>query len=187
METKEDKVIAKYMDVTLRQLRPDDAPHMARLADNVNVSMNLRDGFPSPYTLQDAENFINLIIEKDFPQILAIDFRGEYAGNISFTPGTNVYRRSAEIGYFIGEPFWNKGIATTAVKLLTRWVFENTTIIRLYAGVFSFNLSSQRVLEKCGYNKEAILEKAVFKKGKFYDEIRYAIIDSANIKEEFLG
>jgi ribosomal-protein-alanine N-acetyltransferase len=99
------------------------------------VSINLRDAFPQPYTLKDAE-----------------------------------------IGYFIGEPFWNKGIATKAVSLITDWGFNNLDIVRIHTGIFEFNKSSQRVLEKCGYMKEAIFKKSICKNNEIYDEIRYAKI-----------
>ena len=83
--------------------------------------------------------------------IFAIEYQGEYVGNISLSVGTDIYRKSAEIGYFIGEPFWNKGIMTKAVNLITEYGFEKLSIIRIYTGIFDYNKSSQRVLEKCGF------------------------------------
>jgi [ribosomal protein S5]-alanine N-acetyltransferase len=176
MELLKEKFILRDKDVILRPLTLDDVPNLAHLANNKNIFIHLRDGFPKPYTLLNAEFFIRMAMGKKVPHELAIDYCGEYAGNIGITPGTDVYRRSAEIGYFVGEPFWNKGIATKALKLMSQWVFENTDIVRLYAGVFDYNHASQRVLEKCGYTKEAVMEKAVFKNGKFCNEIRYALI-----------
>ncbi len=96
------------------------------------------------------------------------------SGNIGLVKGTDVYVKSAEIGYFLGELFWNKGIMTQAVNLITDYGFENLDIDRIYTGVFDYNLASQRVLEKCGFTKEATFRKAIFKNGKIYDEIRYA-------------
>jgi [ribosomal protein S5]-alanine N-acetyltransferase len=175
------KIITGDELVLLRFLTPDDAASLARLANNINVSKNLRDGFPSPYTLDDAKRFIAKTLENPFPNELAIVYRGEYAGNIGITPGVDVYRKSAEIGYFIGEPFWNKGITTRALNLMTHWVFKNTRFVRLWAGVFDFNLASQRVLEKCGYLKEAELEMAIFKNGNFFNEVRFAKVNRDRI------
>jgi RimJ/RimL family protein N-acetyltransferase len=81
-----------------------------------------------------------------------------------------------EIGYFIGEPFWNKGITTKAVNLMTDWGFKNLDIVRIYTGIFEFNKASQHVLEKCGYNKEAVFRNVICKNNRIFDEIRYAIV-----------
>jgi RimJ/RimL family protein N-acetyltransferase len=97
-------------------------------------------------------------------------------GNASLSLGTDVYRKSAEIAYFIGEPFWNKGIVTKAVNLLTEWGFNNLDIVRIHTGVYDYNLASQRVLEKCGFIKEAVFKLAIYKNDRLYDEIRYAKI-----------
>ena len=108
--------------------------------------------------------------------IFAIEYQGNYVGNISLVMGSDVNRQSAEIGYFIGEPFWNKGIATQAVNLITEFGFKELKIIRIHTGIFDYNKSSQRVLEKCGFTKEGVFQKAISKSGKIYDEIRYAKI-----------
>lgn len=108
-----------------------------------------------------------------------IDYNGEYVGNISLVPGQDVYRKSAEIGYFIGEPYWNKGIATVAVDLITEYGFGVLGLVRIHTGVFDYNPSSQRVLEKCGFRKEGVFRKAILKEGKIRDEIRFAKINPA--------
>ncbi len=99
-------------------------------------------------------------------------------GNIGLLAGEDVYRRSAELGYFIGEEYWNKGIATKAIKLITDFGLSKLDFVRIHAGIFEYNISSQRVMEKCGYIKEGIFKKAVFKQGKLWDEIRYARINT---------
>ena len=104
------------------------------------------------------------------------EYMNNYVGNISLSLGTDVYRKSAEIGYFIGEPFWNKGIATKAVNLITEWGFKQLDIVRIHTGVFEYNISSQHVLEKCGFVKEAIFKKSIYKNGEIHDEIRFAKI-----------
>jgi [ribosomal protein S5]-alanine N-acetyltransferase len=161
-------------NVKLRRFKESDAQSMAGLANNLNVSKNLTDGFHHPYTLQHAEEFIKRFIDQDPMTVFAIDYQGEYVGNISLSSGTDVHRKSAEIGYFIGEPFWNKGIATTAVNLITEYGFKNLDIVRIHTGIFEYNEASMRVLEKCGFIKEGIFQRSVFKQGKFWNEVRYA-------------
>lgn len=162
-------------NITLRSLRESDAPRLALLANNDKIGRNLRDGFPYPYTTEDAMSFIQKF--KHHTSFFAIEYQGEYAGNISLTPCENVYRRSAEIGYFIGEPYWNKGIMTTAVNLITDFGFNKLGFARIHTGVYEYNPASQRVLEKCGFVKEGIFRKAVFKNGQLWDEVRYAKIN----------
>lgn len=161
-------------DVILRELHDSDLENLVIYANNEKVSVNLCDGFPNPYTIDCARNFKQMIDAQNPKTIFAIEFQGSYVGNVSLTMGTDVYRKSAEIGYFIGEPFWNKGIATKAVNLITEWGFINLDIVRIHTGVFEYNKASQRVLEKCGYVKEATFRKSVFKNNKIYDEIKYA-------------
>ena len=169
-------IIAQKEDVVIRELRVSDIPKLAEYSNNQKVSINLRDAFPSPYTKDDAVRFVEMAAAKDPKTIFAIQYKGDYVGNISLTPGSDVYRKSAEIGYFIGEPFWNKGIVTKAVQLITRYGFENMDIVRIHTGIFEYNKASQRVLEKCGFRKEGIFRKSICKNGKMYDEIRYALI-----------
>ena len=167
-------IIIQHDKVSLRPLKQSDIERLVELANNKNVSINLRDGFPNPYTEKDAENFIKICISQDPKAIFAIEFEGLYVGNISLVQGTDVYRRSAEIGYFLGERYWNKGIMTRAVNLICDYGFKNLDIERIHTGVFDYNSSSQRVLEKCGFNKEGTFRRAIFKNGKFLDEIRYS-------------
>jgi RimJ/RimL family protein N-acetyltransferase len=91
----------------------------------------------------------------------------------------NVYRKTAEIGYFLGEPYWNKGIMTTAVNMITEFGFNELGFARIHTGVYEYNAASQKVLEKCGYIKESIFRKNVFKDGRLWDEVRFAKINPA--------
>jgi len=147
---------------------------MAMLANNEKIGINLRDAFPFPYTVSDAEKFIGMCFRMKPSQVFAIEYQGEYVGNIGLHRQDDVYVRSAELGYFIGEPYWNKGITTRAVNLICEYGFSQLDVVRIYSGVFEFNRPSQRVLEKCGFQLEAILRSAVCKKGRIYDEYRYA-------------
>lgn len=169
------KIITGKGDVILRELEDSDLNKLAEYANNEKVSVNLREAFPKPYTFEDAKGFKAMVDAMSPKTFFAIEFKSEYVGNISLLPGNDVYCKSAEIGYFIGEPFWNKGIVTEAVRLITAWGFRNLDIVRIHTGVFEYNIASQRVLEKCGYIKEAIFKNSVFKNDRIYDEVRYAI------------
>lgn len=169
-------IIAKNNDVTLRELTEDDIPVLAEYANNANVSRYLRDAFPYPYSIHDAANFIAMVNMHNSKTFFAITYQGHYVGNISLLPGTDIYRKSAEIGYFIGEPFWNRGITTRAVSLIVQFGFTELDIVRIHTGVFEHNRASQRVLEKCGFTKEATFKSSLFKNGTLFDEIRYAIV-----------
>lgn len=160
--------------VNLRKLRKDDKYRLVAFANNPNISMNLRDAFPNPYTLANAEVFLETEISKETTEVFAIEFEDIYVGHIGLYKGTDVYRKSAEMGYLLDETYWNRGIMTQAVDLMCNYGFNNLDIIRIYACVFEYNTASQRVLEKCGFNKEAVFRKAVIKNGRLYDEYRYS-------------
>ncbi len=160
--------------VTIRKFRRSDKIRMAEMANNEKVAANLRDSFPYPYTPEHAEKFISMCFMMEPYQVFAIEYGGEYVGNIGLHPQDDVYRKTAELGYFIGEAYWHKGITPRAVNLICDYGFRELDVIKIYSGVFSFNTASQRVLEKCGFEREAVLRNAVIKNGRICDEIRYA-------------
>ena len=160
--------------VTIRKFRRSDKFRMAEIANNEKIAASLRDAFPSPYSVEDARKFISVCLRQDPYQVFAIEFEGEYVGNIGLHRQDDVYRKTAELGYFIGEPWWNRGITTRAVNLICDYGFRELDVIKIFSGVFSFNTASQRVLEKCGFTLEAILKSAVIKNGEICDEYRYA-------------
>lgn len=160
--------------VKLRSLKPSDKTQMAQLANNKKIWDNVRDAFGHPYTEKNAEEFIQYQAKSETDKVFAIDFNRKLCGLVGLILQKDVYRKTAEIGYWIGEPFWGKGIATEAVALLVRHAFDELALVRVYAGIFEYNLGSMRVLEKNGFQKEGISKKAVFKNGKFWDEHRYA-------------
>ncbi|MEZ5019108.1 MAG: N-acetyltransferase [Bacteroidetes bacterium] len=164
--------------VTLRKFRRNDKYRMAEIANNMKIAVNLRDAFPYPYSLEDARKFINMCLRVKPYQVFAIEFEGEYVGNIGLHKQDDVYRKTAELGYFIGEQYWNRGITTRAVNLICEYGFRELDVIKIFSGVFSFNTASQRVLEKCGFEREAVLKSSVIKNGKIYDEYRYAKIQA---------
>ena len=163
----------KPKEIKLRELHLSDKSQLAKLANNKKIWDNLRDSFPYPYSKKDAELFINLTIEENPKQNFAIDYAGDLCGVIGLIIKNDIYSNSAEIGYWIGESFWGKGIATTAIELITNYGFEDLKLNRIYAGVFEFNNLSMKALENNGYKKEGIFKKAVLKNAKFLDEHRY--------------
>jgi len=160
----------------VRGFRPDDAPSLARHANNRSIWINLRDQFPHPYSLADAERWIGEAAGLDPQTHFAIAVDGAAAGAIGFHLKKDVRRLSAEIGYWLGEEFWGRGIATEALRAVTGHAFGRFDLVRLYAGVFEGNRASMRVLEKAGYTREARLRKAITKDGRTIDLVLYAIV-----------
>ena len=160
-------------EIILRNFEMSDKKRLAELCNNKKLWDNLRDFFPSPYTEVDAENFIFSCKSENPETTFAIEYCGELAGCIGLVKQKDVYKISAELGYWIGEPYWNKGIATMAVIKIITYGFESLDLLRVYSSVFSFNHASMRVLEKAGFKLECISEKALIKYGLIYDEYRY--------------
>ena len=164
----------KQGDITLRHLRETDNSSIAILLNNKKISDNLRDRVPYPYSSEDADHFLNIISKQDPVTTFAIEYKELFCGVIGLFLQEDVYRKSAEIGYWLGEPFWNKGIMTKAVDLICHYGFENLDIVRIHTGIFEYNKASMAVLEKNGFVKEGVSRKAVFKNGKLWDEHKYA-------------
>jgi ribosomal-protein-alanine N-acetyltransferase len=146
------------------------AEGFARLRNNPNVLDNGYDKTPNPFTYKDAIDFINVELEKMPPQRFLIFYENELAGEIGVTIQDDVHRLCAEIGYFIAEPFWGKGLATQAIKKMTEYIFTTFEVIRIIAGVFDFNKASMKALEKNGYYLESIRKKSVIKNGQIIDD-----------------
>lgn len=161
---------------TVRSWEWRDREAMVRHANNRNVSINLRDRFPYPYTDRDARNWLDVVVGRKPETNFAIDVAGEAVGGIGFDVQPDVGHRSAEIGYWLGEQFWGLGIATEALIAVTEHAFANYDLCRLYAHVFDWNGASARVLEKAGYAFEGRLRKSVTKDGQTIDQLMYAII-----------
>jgi [ribosomal protein S5]-alanine N-acetyltransferase len=162
------------MKIVIRPLELTDVSDLASLANNQKIWEDVRDYFPFPYTIKDAEWFINHSLEMTMIENFAITYKGVFCGVISANVQTDVYRKSAEMGYWVGEPFWGKGIATEAVKLIAKYAFENLGVNRLFSSVFEYNPASMKVLEKNGFVKEGVFRKAIFKKEQLWDEHKYA-------------
>jgi len=161
----------------LRSWQPGDAVSLVRHANNRNVSGNLRDLFPFPYTAADANAWIDRTGGESPTRDFAIVIDGAAGGGISVRLGEDVYRRSAEVGYWLGESFWGRGIATEALRAVTDYAFATFgDVIRLEAGVFSWNPASARVLEKAGYTLEGRLRQAIVKDGRVCDRLLYGLL-----------
>jgi len=164
-------------DLILRNWEEKDAERLASIANNKKIADNLQDNFPHPYSLDDAKEFISSTMQKGKDsEPFAIEINGIIVGSICATFKDNVRSKNVEIGYFLAEEYWGRGIIPDAIKCITGYLFENYDIIRVYAKTYSTNKNSRRVLEKAGFRLEAILKKGVFKNGIFQDDCIYAIL-----------
>lgn len=158
----------------VRDWSDNDRESLVRNADNRRVWRNLKDRFPNPYTAADAEAWIALT--RTNPELAgwAIDVDGQAVGCIGLKPLSDVYARSAHVGYWLGEPFWGRGIVTAAVRAVSELALGQPGYLRLEAPVFAWNPASMRVLEKCGFMREGVMRKSVFKDGEVIDCVLYA-------------
>ncbi len=163
-------------NIKLRSLKKEDAGRLALLCNNKKIWDNVKDIFPHPYKLSDAHKFIDHCNNENPISTFAIEYNNELVGAIGLMPQTDVYRLSAELGYWIGEPYWNKGIATQAVKIIVEFGFTKLGLVRIYSGVFEHNVASMKVLEKAGFELECIAKNAIIKNGKICNGHRYAMI-----------
>ncbi len=162
--------------IELREFVESDSDVLAELADNNNVSNYLTNTFPFPYTLEDAKWWIETGSKVGIHRAITLD--GQLVGSVGATAGVGEREKQASVGYWLGEPYWGKGIAVTALQSLVSGIFENTDIVRVYAWVFQPNTRSARVLEKAGFEHEATLKKSLYKHGKIYDELIYSKTNS---------
>lgn len=161
----------------------EDLDDLVRNANNFNIARNLTDGFPHPYTIQNGRAFIENAIQSVPPRILCIEVEGRAAGGIGLHPQSDVFRKNAELGYWLAEPYWGKGIMTNAVKQMVEYSFSNFDINRIFARPFGSNIASQHVLEKAGFQVEARFHGTIIKNGKEEDEVVYAVRRKNRVKE----
>lgn len=162
----------------IRSWRLSDAADLARALSNRNIQDNLRDGLPYPYTARDGEAYISeMLSAKDSDTFaFAITVDDKVIGSIGAFRQDNIHSRTAEMGYYIAEECWGKGIAAEAVKQLCAYVFENSDIIRIFAEPFAYNAASCRVLEKAGFRYEGTLRSNAVKNGKVIDMKMFALL-----------
>ena len=160
----------------IRSFRTQDAPALAKYGNNRAVWRNIWDQHPYPYGIEDADEWIQYAMQQSPETIFAIASPREAIGCIGMLPQGDVARLSAEVGYWLGEPFWGRGIATGALKALTEYAFAELDLVRLYATVMEWNPPSARVLEKAGYSYEGLMRKSAIKDGQVVDQWLYAIV-----------
>jgi RimJ/RimL family protein N-acetyltransferase len=161
----------------LRPWRTGDEASLVRHANEREIWLNLRDQFPHPYTLADAEGWIRFALSQAQPTSFAIEVELEAVGGIGLRLQEDVERVTAEIGYWLGKAFWQRGIMTAALRAMTAYGFERFALTRIYAVPFTANAASQRVLEKAGYTREGTLRRSAIKDGEITDQVLFAITD----------
>jgi ribosomal-protein-alanine N-acetyltransferase len=159
---------------TIRPWRLDDAESLAKHANNRKIRLGLRDLFPYPYSINDAREFLQTAMTEQPVKNFCIEVDGAAAGGIGFRLGQDVHRHTAEVGYWLGESFWGRGIMSEALAAFTDFCFDNFPLRRLYAEPFGNNVASARVLEKAGFVFEGCLKSNVVKNGKLLDSLLYA-------------
>ncbi len=162
------------MDFILRPWSLNDLESLVKYAGNFNIAKNMMDQFPHPYTVENGKTFIEFATKDSPIHIFAIEVNGEAVGGIGLHPQTDVFRKNAELGYWLAEPFWGKGIITRAIPQMLEFGFKTYDIHRIFARPFGTNKASQRVLEKTGFVLEAHIKQSVYKNGELLDELVYA-------------
>lgn len=162
----------------LRPWQETDAVSLVRYADDPGIAANLRDVFPSPYTRLDADNFIRDCLEREGRDQLsrAVVIGGQAVGCITVTRGQDVYCRNGELGYWLGRPFWSRGVMTAAVRQICREAFAAFDLVRIQAEVYTPNKASQVVLEKAGFALEGVRHCGIYKNGQLLDSCLYALL-----------
>ena len=163
----------------IRKWKLSDAADLAAALSNKKIQDNLRDGLPYPYTEQDGADYISAMLSADENETyaFAIAVDGKVIGSIGVFRQANIHRRTGELGYYIAEEYWGKGIMTEAVKQICEYVFNNSDIVRIYAEPFAFNIASCRVLEKAGFQYEGTLRSNAVKNGEVIDMKMYSVIN----------
>ncbi|TAL60506.1 MAG: N-acetyltransferase [Bacteroidetes bacterium] len=170
-----------FEGISLRPWSIRDAGQLAHIADNKDIADNLRDGFPNPYSLKDAKNWLKMILPENFPpRFFAITIDKQLVGSIGIVSKSDIYRKNFEIGYFLAKEYWGRGIMTRAIKAATSYAFNEFDIVRVYAEPFADNNGSRKALEKSGFTLEATLRRNVIKNGIIKDSCIYSVL-----KEDF--
>lgn len=176
-------------DVSLIHLTMDHTHGIAQLANDPGIAMFLRDIFPSPYTLEDAVALIHIVESRDPLENFGIGYKGKLAGVIGAHPHHDIHKHTAELGYWLGRPYMNRGIGTLAIGLMLHYCFDIVGYLRVQAITFENNPRSMRVLEKNAFKKEGIMRDYIIKNNNMYDAHLYALTeaDYRNIKRSYFG
>ena len=160
---------------TVRTLRPGDERSLSRHGNNPKIWANMRDRFPSPYTEAAGAELIAQALAHGQPSY-AIDVGGEAVGGVTLTVGTDIERIGAELGYWLGEEHWGRGVVTAAITLATAHALTTLGLVRVFAIPFAENTGSCRALEKAGYRREAFMPRSAIKNGVIRDQYLYATV-----------
>lgn len=163
------------MEFKLRKWNISDSKNVVKHANNYNIAKFLTDAFPYPYTEEDAKQYIQLVLEENPVKVFAIDIEGEAVGSIGIFPQSDIHKKNAEIGYWLSEYYWGKGIMAEAIKSIVEYGFRTFDITRIFARPFGTNRQSQSVLIKAGFKQEAVFHKALYKNNEFIDEVYFSI------------
>ena len=164
-------------DIVLKAWEISWADDLTKIANNKKISDNLRDGFPHPYTYDDAVNWITGTVLINYPvRFFAIFYENKLAGSIGLVLKEDIYRKNGEIGYFLDKNLWGKGIISRAIKMITTYGFTNFDLVRIYAEPFEDNTGSRRALEKAGFKNEALFVKNVIKNGVLKNSCIYSVL-----------
>ena len=169
----------------LRPFQKGDEEQLSKIADNYNIWKNLRDEFPRPYTIETAKGWIELCEKTPEVPRFAIEIDGQLQGGTGFKAleGKN-YAHTLEIGYWLAETQWGKGIISAALPVVLDYAFNTLGTKRIYAAAFEYNKSSQHLLIKNGFTEEGLARKAVLKEGKYYDQFDYGLLaEEFNLKK----
>ena len=164
------------VNIILRHWKPDDLDNLVKFANNKKIADKLTDAFPHPYSRGNGISYINTFKDDNPARVFAIEVNGIACGSIGIYLQNDIHRKNAEIGYWLGEEYWGKGIITEAITRMIEHGFKSFDVNRIYARPFSTNPASARALEKAGMKLEARLEKSLFKNGQFLDELIYSIL-----------
>jgi [ribosomal protein S5]-alanine N-acetyltransferase len=168
----------------IRDWQKEDAASIVQYAGNRKIWINLRDAFPHPYTMADAEAFLYRAMQMQPGSYFAIVFDSEAIGSIGLMAGTDVHRFTAELGYWLAEPFWGNGIMTAAVRALSEYALQKLGFHRIFAEPYTTNAASARVLEKAGFTLEGIMRASVFKDGRMLDQYLYAKVNEGVLQKD---
>ncbi len=166
------------MEFIIRKWKNSDVESVAKYANNEKIAANLRNAFPYPYTLEDARAYVSDCVERGDERRLvrAIEIGGEAVGSIGVFLGNDIAEKSAELGYWLAEEYWRKGIVSSAVRQICMEAFETFDLVRIYAEPFSYNKGSRGVLEKAGFTLEGTMRSSAFKNGKVLDQSLYSMV-----------
>ena len=163
------------MEFILRPWKASDINSLIKYANNWNIAKNLTNQFPHPYTIQDGKAFIEYATKDDPIHIFAIEVNQEAVGGIGIHPQSDIFIKNAELGYWLGEPFWGYGIVSKAIKQIIQFGFSAFDIERIFARPYGTNFASQKILEKNNFLLEGRYNNILYKNGEYLDELIYAI------------